>query len=60
MTIAEVDKEVKNVIEKNSVYGLESILCAVVRSTKDNPYMDKEYCLELFKKCYERLEQWGE
>ena len=60
MTIAEAEKEVRNVIEKHSIYGLETILFAVVRSTKGNPYMDKEYCLDLLKKCYEHVEQWGD
>ena len=60
MTIAETDREVKSVIEKYSVYGLESVLFAVARATAGKSHMDKEYVVTLLEKCYEHIERWGE
>lgn len=60
MTIAEIEREVKSVIDKHSVYGLESVLFAVVRGSEGKPYMSKEEVIALLLQCYKHVEEWGE
>lgn len=57
MTIAEIDKEVKEVIAKYDVYGLESLCNAIARACEDHPYIDGKYAANLLCKCFENNEQ---
>lgn len=53
MTIAEIDKEVKEVIAKYDVYGLESLCNAIARACMYHPYIDGKYASNLLAKCFE-------
>lgn len=54
MTIASTDKEVKELINDHHIYGLESIINAVVRACKDESYVNEDYIIKLVKSAYER------
>ncbi len=60
MTIAGCDKEIRGLIDDYSVVGLEAVMNAVVRATKDKPYMGKMEVLQLLEKCYEHEELFRE
>lgn len=59
MTIAGCDKEIRGLIDDYSVVGLEAVMNAVVRATKDKPYMGKMEVHQLLEKCYEHEELWA-
>lgn len=42
MTIMQLDKELKSVIDAHSVYGAECILHALVRACAGHPYLKGE------------------
>lgn len=42
MTINEAHKEMKEIIDKHSVYGVESLMNALVYASKGNQWVDKE------------------
>jgi hypothetical protein len=56
MTIASTDKEINELINDHHIYGLESIINAVVRACKDEPYVNEDYIIKLVKSAYDREE----
>ena len=54
MTIASTDKEVKELIKEHAVYGVETIINAVVRNCVNEPYVNEEYIIKLVKSAYKR------
>ena len=49
MTISQLDKELKQIIDDHSVYGAECIINALVRACDGKQYLD-EYALHLMLK----------
>lgn len=49
MTISQLDKELKQIIDEHSVYGAECIINALVRACEGKQYLD-EYALHLLLK----------
>lgn len=49
MTISQLDKELKQIIDEHSVYGAECIINALVRACDGKQYLD-EYALHLLIK----------
>lgn len=60
MTVSSCDKEVKVLIEKHSVYGLEAILNAIVRATDGKDWMKKEDVFRYLEAAYKHEEYWKE
>jgi hypothetical protein len=58
MTIASTDKEINELINDHHIYGLESIINAVVRACKDEPYVNEDYIIKLVKSAYDREERY--
>lgn len=54
LTIATLDKELKNLIDGYSVYGAESIINSLVRASKGNPNLDKDMLIKLIDSAYRR------
>lgn len=54
MTISEINKGIKEIRDKHSLYGLECILTAVAYAYKDHDYVDRDYMLDLFAHCIDR------
>ena len=50
MTIAELDKELKVVIEEHSVYGAQAIINALVWSCKGKQYLEPSVLHALIEK----------
>ena len=53
MTIAATDKEVRNLIEKHHVYGLEVIINSIVRAAKTQQYMTEDVMHALIRSAFE-------
>lgn len=60
MTIASCDKEVKELIDKKSVCGLEAVLNAIVRATDGKDWMSKEDVFRYLEDAYKHEEYWKE
>lgn len=60
MTIMQLDKELKSVIDAHSVYGAECILHALVRACAGHPYLAGEDIKRILKKVIEREEKMQE
>lgn len=56
LTIATLDKELKNLIDGYSVYGAESIINSLVRASKSNHHLNKEMLIQLIEEAYRREE----
>ena len=57
MTVSAMDKEVKEIKNNYHIYGLECLLNAVARQYKNEPYIDKDWMLELFGQCIDRASE---
>ena len=55
MDINQVDREVKDLLYKKHIYGLETILKAVVRVSMDLPYVDRAYLHHLIDTAYDSV-----
>lgn len=55
MEINQVDREVKDLLYKKHIYGLETILKAVVRVSMDLPYIDRAYLHRLIDTAYDSV-----
>lgn len=55
MTIAETDREVKDLVEKHHVYGAETIINALVRACDKKPYLGRAELIKLIDNAYEHL-----
>ena len=53
MTIAQTDKEIRDLIRKHHVYGLECIISAIVRNVKSEPYITKDVIHALIESAYD-------
>lgn len=53
MTIITTEKEVKNLIEKHHVYGLEVIINSIVRAAKTQQYMTEDVMHALIRSSFE-------
>ena len=56
MTINGAAKDMKEVIDNQSVYGVESLLNSLVYATKDNKWINREYMHKLLDHAYDMLE----
>ena len=57
MTIAQVDKEVKNLIKDHSVYGLETLINATVRACIESRDLDEAYVINLMQHAFKRIKE---
>ena len=55
MEINQVEREVKDLLYKKHIYGLEVILKSVVRVSMDLPYVDREYLHHLIDTAYDSV-----
>ena len=55
MTIAELHPAIKEIQTKHHIYGLECILMEVARSYRNELYVDKDWLLDLFAHCIDRV-----
>lgn len=60
MTVSSCDKEVKDLIEKKHVVGLEAVLNAIVRATDGKDWMGKEDVFRYLEAAYKQEEYWKE
>ena len=56
MTIASCDREVRELIEKHSIYGVETVVNALVRACKDNRECDMAYVTNMLQHAFKREE----
>jgi hypothetical protein len=56
MTIASCDGEVKDLIEKHSIYGVETVVNALVRACKTIPDCDMAYVTNMLQHSFKREE----
>lgn len=56
MTIASCEKEIRDLIDRHSVVGLEAVLNAIVRSTDGKAWMTKEDVFRYLESCYKMEE----
>ena len=56
MTIAKADREVKDLIQKNHVYGAEAIINALVRAAQTEPYLTPDAIKSMVDHAFERQE----
>ena len=56
MTIASCDREVRELIEKHSIYGVETVVNALVRACKAHPYCDMAYVTNMLQHAFKREE----
>lgn len=54
MTISQVDREVKGLIESHSIRGLEVILDATMRAAIGRPFIDREYIHKMVDSAIDR------
>ena len=57
MTIASCDREVRELIKKHSIYGIETVVNALVRACKDNPDCDMAYVTNMLQRAFKRKEE---
>lgn len=55
MTIREINKGIKEIRDKHSIYGLECMLTSIAYAYKDHDYVDRDYMLDLFAHCIDRV-----
>lgn len=55
MTIAQTEKEIKGLVKEHHIYGAETIINALVRSSKDISYLDEETIVKMVKSAFERI-----
>lgn len=55
MEINQVEREVKDLLYKKHIYGLETIIRSVVRVSMDLPYVDREYLHHLIDVAYDSV-----
>lgn len=48
------DLAIRQLIQKYHVYGAEVIINALVRATKDEPYLDEKALVKFFEYAYDR------
>lgn len=56
MTIASCDREVKELIEKHSIYGVETVVNALVRACKTISDCDMAYVTNILQHSFKREE----
>lgn len=56
MTIASCDREVRDLIKDHSIYGVETVVNALVRACKDNPDCDMAYVTNMLQHAFKREE----
>lgn len=57
MTILSSIKEMKEIINKHSIYGVESLMNALVIACKDHPYVNREMLHKLLDTAIDRVEE---
>ena len=56
MTILSSIKEMKEIVNKHSIYGVESLMNALVLASKDHPYVNREMLHKLLDTAIDRVE----
>ena len=54
MTIAETDREIRELIQKHHVYGAEAVINALVRAAATEPYLTNYEILKILNNALER------
>lgn len=57
MEINQVDNEVKDLITRKSVYGMETLINAIMRAAVGRPYIDREYIHRMVDNAIDRAMQ---
>lgn len=57
MTIAALDKEIRDVISRHRVYGAECVLNALVRACEGQPYLRADDLRRILDRAIEREEK---
>ncbi len=57
MTISQLDKELKSVIDHHSVYGAECILSSLIRACKGKQYLESDVIKYILDHVIEREEK---
>ena len=57
MEINQVDNEVKDLITRKSVYGIETLINAIMRAAVGRPYIDMEYIHRMVDNAIDRAMQ---
>lgn len=57
MTISELDKSLREVVERYHVYGAESIINALIRACEGRDYLSREYVIKLVNAAYRHMEE---
>lgn len=55
VTIAQLDTELRRVIERHHVYGAEAIINALIRACEGRDYLSREYVIKLVNAAYKRM-----
>ena len=58
MTIAQLDKELKQIIDDHSVYGAECIINALVRASNDNKWLTEDELHKLISDAFIRMKDF--
>lgn len=59
MTIAQVDKEIKDLINNHHVYGAEVLISALARASKNEKWLGKKDIHKLVDEAYRHLDEIG-
>lgn len=57
MTIAQLDKEIKPIIDDHHVYGAECIINALVRACDGKQYLDEDELHKLLSDAFKRKKE---
>lgn len=56
MTIASSDKEIGELIKQMHIYGAETVINALARAAKNEPYLDKAAVIRLVNNAWDQIE----
>lgn len=56
MTIAQTDREIKELIDKHHVYGAETVINALVRACDGQDYLGRDAIVKMLDSAYARKE----
>lgn len=54
MTIAETDRQVRELIREKHIYGAQTIINALVRAAQTEPYLTKDAIIKMLDYAFER------
>ena len=57
MTIAQTDREIKELINEHHTYGAESIINALARALNDEKFLGEEEVIVLVKSAFKRMKE---